>query len=404
MKTELHEAAEVNPTRHRVAGDFASALWPVFGAEEVAAVAGVLRSGKVNYWTGEEGRQFEREFAASEGRRFGVAVSNGTLALELALRALGVGPGDEVITTARTFIASASCAAMIGAHPVLVDVDRDSQNLTAITIAPAISARTRAIVAVHLNGWPCDMEPIMQLARAQDLAVLEDCAQAQGASSNGRLVGSVGDTGAFSFCQDKIMTTGGEGGMIVMDDAALHEKVWSLKDHGKAREGEPGRPYGSFGTNARMTEMQAAIGRIQVYKVRGWLAERRRNAAVLQGRFAAVPGLRVTVPAAEVEPAWYRYTVFVEPGALKAGWSRDRIAHGIAAAGVPCFTWANSQLQYQKAFADLRAPSSRPPAPTPVAQELSETSLIFLVHPTLSEEHMQQTADTVASVMAEARR
>src|SRR5439155_22158237 len=160
------------------------APWPYFETDEIEAVTRVLQSGKVNYWTGEEGRRFEEEFAAQAGCRYGVAVANGTVALELALHALGIGPGDEVIVPSRTFIASASCAVMRGAKPVLADVDPQSQNLTADTIRPLITPRTKAIIAVHLAGWPCEMVPILALAREHDLRVIEDCAQSHGATYN----------------------------------------------------------------------------------------------------------------------------------------------------------------------------------------------------------------------------
>lgn len=410
----------------------------------MAAAERVLRSGRVNYWTGNEGRLFEAEFAAAAGCHFGVALANGTLALELALRALEIGPGHEVITTARTFIASASCAATVGARPVLVDVDRASQNLTAATIAPAITARTRAVIAVHLNGWPCDMDPILELARRHDLAVIEDCAQAHGAAYKGRPVGSMGVMGAFSFCQDKIMTTGGEGGMITTNDARLHEAVWSLKDHGKSfamahsggdpassGDNKPGgreRIYERFGTNGRMTEMQAAIGRVQLRRVPEWVAQRRRNAAALARGLAGVPGLRLPEPPGNITHACYRFSAFIEPAMLRGGWSRDRIVAQIVAAGVPCFAWSNSEIGQEHAFSTLSPEHAREEwdaglaagakeraremteretadplkAETPVARELSETSLIFLVHPTLNETHMNAACEAIKRVMAEA--
>ncbi|HEX7961651.1 MAG TPA: DegT/DnrJ/EryC1/StrS family aminotransferase, partial [Terriglobales bacterium] len=213
------------------------APWPEFRENEVAAACAVLRSGKVNYWTGEQGLQFEREFAEYTGCRYAVAVSNGTVALEAALRAMGIGPGHEVVVPSRTFIASASAVVMCGATPVVADIDRNSQNLTAASIEQVLSPRTRAVVAVHLAGWPCDMGSILDLAREHGLKVLEDCAQAHGAAYRGRKVGSIGDAGAFSFCQDKIMSTGGEGGMITSNDESIYKAAWSFKDHGKNYSG-----------------------------------------------------------------------------------------------------------------------------------------------------------------------
>ena len=195
--------------------------WPSFTVEEADAARAVLLSNKVNYWTGTECRNFETEFAAWCGTAHAVALANGTLALDVALKALGIGPGDEVVVTPRTFMASISCVVTAGATPVFADVDPDSGNLTAATIAAVLTPRTRAVIVVHLAGWPCDMDPIMALADQHGLKVIEDCAQAHGARYKGRSVGCMGHVGAWSFCQDKIMTTGGEGGMVTTNDAEI---------------------------------------------------------------------------------------------------------------------------------------------------------------------------------------
>ncbi|MEQ1713875.1 MAG: DegT/DnrJ/EryC1/StrS family aminotransferase, partial [Hyphomicrobium sp.] len=249
--------------------------WPSYSEEEVEAVARVLQSNRVNYWTGEECLAFEREFANWAGTRHAVALANGTVALDAALRAIGVGPGDEVVVTPRTFIASASCIALVGATPVFADVDRDTQNISAETIRPVLTDRTKAIMAVHIAGLPCDMDPIMALAQERRLMVVEDCAQAHGARYRDRSVGSIGHIGAWSFCQDKIMTTGGEGGMVTTSDEELWSRMWSYKDHGRnwaatqERVHSPGFRWisESFGTNGRMIEIQAVIGRIQLRRL-----------------------------------------------------------------------------------------------------------------------------------------
>jgi dTDP-4-amino-4,6-dideoxygalactose transaminase len=377
--------------------------WPSFAADEMDVVARVLASGKVNYWTGEEGRRFEEEFSLYAGCKYGVAVANGTVALELALYALGIGPGDEVITSPRTFIASASCAVMRGVRPVFADVDRDSQNITAASIRAVLSPRTRAILPVHLAGWPCDMDPILELAREHGLKVIEDCAQAHGATYKGRPVGSMGDAAAFSFCQDKIMTTGGEGGMLTTNDEAIWQRAWSFKDHGKSYDAVYVRehPAGyrwlheSFGTNWRLTEMQSALGRVLLKKLGGFVEARKRNAAILTEAFSAIPGLRVTVPPPKCSHSYYKYYAFVCPEQLRDGWTRDRIMTAIAAEGIPCFTGSCSEIYLERAFpADLR-PAYRLEA----AKELGETSLMFLVHPTLSEIDMRDTCRAAAKVM-----
>ena len=381
--------------------------WPHYGDDEVAAVTAVLRSGKVNYWTGDEARQFEREYAAYTNARYAIALANGTVALELALYAFGIGQGDEVITTSRTFIASASAAVMRGAIPVIADVDPVSQNITLETIRRVATPRTRAIIAVHLAGWPCEMDAIMEFADAHGIKVIEDCAQAHGATYRGRPVGSFGHAAAFSFCQDKIISTGGEGGMLVLNDEAAWEKAWAFKDHGKSfdavynRRHPPGFRWlhDSFGTNWRITEMQAALGRIQLGKLAGWVAQRRENAAILTSAFSGIPGLRVTVPPAEIGHAYYKYYVFVEPERLRSDWGRDRIMQAISDAGVPCFSGSCSEIYLEKAF---EGTPSRPAERLQVARELGETSLMFLVHPTLGVEHMRHAASVAGEIMQHA--
>jgi dTDP-4-amino-4,6-dideoxygalactose transaminase len=381
--------------------------WPHFDEDEIAAVAAVLRSGKVNYWTGEEARQFESEYAAYTQTRHAIALANGTVALELALYAFGIGLGDEVITTSRTFIASASAAVMRGSIPVVADVDLISQNITLESIKRVVTPRTKAIIPVHLAGWPCDMDAIMEFANERGIKVIEDCAQAHGATYRGRPVGSFGHAAAFSFCQDKIITTGGEGGMLVLNDEAAWEKAWAFKDHGKSfdavynRKHPPGFRWlhDTFGTNWRITEMQAALGRIQLRKLPAWVAQRRSNAAILSSGFAAIPGLRVTLPTTEIGHAYYKYYVFVENEKLRSDWNRDRIMQSINDAGVPCLSGSCSEIYLEKAFDGT---SSRPADRLRVAKELGETSLMFLVHPTLGEEHMQHVVGAVRNTMSRA--
>lgn len=384
----------------------AVAPWPCFAEDEIQAATKVLRSGKVNYWTGDEGRRFEGEFAEFTGCKHAIALANGTLALEAALRALGIGPGDEVIAPARTFIASASCAVAVGARPVVADVDRDSQNLTAATIRAVLTQKTKAIIAVHLAGWPCEMDEILALAREPGVKVVEDCAQAQGATYKGRPVGSLGDAAAFSFCQDKIMTTGGEGGMMTTNDQNVWRHAWSYKDHGKDYDAVYARkhPAGfrwvheSFGTNWRMTEIQSAMGRVVLRKVPQWVEIRRRYASLLHANLSELPGLRIPRPPFEIGHAYYKYYAFICPEALRPGWDRDRIMQAINAEGIPCSVGSCSEIYLEKAFAQAWSPEQR----LPVAKELGETSLMFMVHPTLSEENIRDTCIAVRKVMQEA--
>ena len=381
--------------------------WPRFTEEEADALRAMLLSNKVNYWTGSECREFEREFARWAGSAHAVTLANGTLALEAALRALGIGPGDEVIVTPRTFLASVSCVVSVGATPVFADVDRDSQVLTAATIERALTPRTRAVVCVHLGGWPCEMRSIVSLARSRNLRIVEDCAQAHGARLDGRMVGSFGDVGAWSFCQDKIMTTGGEGGMVTTDDPALWSHMWSYKDHGKSWEAVYGREHQpgfrwlheSFGSNWRMLEAQAVIGRIQLGRMDDWHARRLANARAIWDAARGMAGLRVPVVPAGVEHAAYRCYVFAEPGVLRSGWSRDRIVAEICEFGVPCMQGSCSEVYLERAFDGT---PWRPQQRLPVARELGETSIAFLVHPTLPRSALDRLLDALRKVMERA--
>ena len=378
--------------------------WPCYGTDEIEAVSSVLVSGRVNYWTGEECRKFEREFAEYCVMPYGISLMNGTVALELALYSLGIGAGDEVITSPRTFIASASCIVARGARPVLADVDPVSQNITASSIEAVLTPRTRAIIVIHLAGWPCDMDPIMELVRARGLKLIEDCAQAHGATYKGRPVGSYGDAAAFSFCQDKIISTGGEGGMLLLRDDAAWKRAWSYKDHGKdwyavhRRDHQPGFRWlhTSFGTNWRMTELQAIIGRRQLSKLPTWLALRQRNASILEAGLADIPGLRLTPVPTYISHARYRYYAFVKLESLRPGWTRERIVEAINAEGVPCFVGSCGEIYREQAFVNA---GLAPERPLPRARMLGETSLAFLVHPTLSEVDMRDSIAAIAKVM-----
>jgi len=378
--------------------------WPSFTEEEADAVRDVVLSNKVNYWTGTQGREFEKEFAAWAGTEFAIGLANGTVALDLALKALGIGAGDEVIVTSRTFLASVSSIVNAGAVPVFADVDRDSQNFSAQTIRAVLTPRTRALICVHLAGWPCDMDPIMALAEEFDLKVIEDCAQAHGARYKGRPVGSIGHIAAWSFCQDKIMTTGGEGGMVTTNDRKLWSDMWSFKDHGKSWEAvyERDHPPGfrwlheSFGTNWRMLEVQAVIGRIQLKRMTDWQASRLANAGQIWECASQLKGLRVPIAPEGSVHAAYKCYVFVEPQALKAGWDRDRILAEISAREVPVFSGSCSEVYLEKAFDNT---GWRPASRLPVARELGETSMMFLVHPTLTRSEIEKTCSVLKAVM-----
>ncbi|MGB0895408.1 MAG: DegT/DnrJ/EryC1/StrS family aminotransferase [Parashewanella sp.] len=381
--------------------------WPSFSQEEAEAASKVLLSNKVNYWTGNECREFEKEFAAWSGCAYAVALSNGTLALDIALKALSVGDGDEVITTPRTFLASASSIVTSGASPVFADVDLNSQNITADSIEAVLTEKTKAVIVVHLAGMPAEMDEIMALSEKYGFYVIEDCAQAHGAKYKGRSVGTIGHVGAWSFCQDKIMTTGGEGGMVTTNDKSLWSKMWSFKDHGKSfdaiynRQHPPGFRWlhESFGTNWRMTEMQGAIGRIQLTRMSDWTAKRQANAKAIDEAVSDLPIVRTVNVPDYIEHAEYKHYMFVKEDMLRVGWNRDRIVEEIVARGVPAFQGSCSEVYLEKAFDNT---PWRPSERLANAVELGGTSLMFLVHPTLTEAEISKMAQVIRDVLTQA--
>jgi dTDP-4-amino-4,6-dideoxygalactose transaminase len=378
--------------------------WPSFTQEEADAVSKVLLSNKVNYWTGQECREFEKEFATFAGTQYAVALANGTVALDVALKALNIGAGDDVIVTSRTFLASASSIVTAGANPIFADVELDSQNISVRTIEAVLTPNTKAIICVHLAGWMCDMDPIMQLAAERGLYVIEDCAQAHGAQYKGKPAGSIGHIAAWSFCQDKIMTTGGEGGMVTTNDEALWKKMWSYKDHGKNfdsiynKQHPPGFRWlhDSFGTNWRMMEMQAVIGRIQLKKMTEWTEVRNQNMQRIYSAFGKTPYITFFQPSNDYVHAAYKCYVQVNVDQLPKGWSRDRIMNEIAELGVPCFSGSCSEVYLEHAFDNT---PWRPAQRLQNAQKLGENSLMFLVHPTLSENSINQTISAIEQVL-----
>lgn len=381
--------------------------WPNYSHEEAELVQNLLLSNRVNYWTGDECQAFEKEFAHWVGVEYAISLMNGTVALEAALRAIGIVEGDEVIVTPRTFIASVSSILMVGGIPVFADVDEESQNITAESIKAVLTLRTKAVICVHLAGWPCDMDPIMDLAKAYDLFVIEDCAQAHGAKYKGRSVGSLGHLGSWSFCQDKIMTTGGEGGMITTNDPELWSYIWSYKDHGKSwkevfkteKTSDFRWLHHSFGTNGRMLPLQATLGRFQIQKMPSWHKQRLNNAKQIWDTASQLGGLRVPKIPPAIEHGGYKCYVFVEEAQLKQSWNRKRILDEINQRGVPCFYGSCSEVYLEKAFENK---SFRPRERLPIAQKLGETSLMFLVHPGLTSDEIQKTCQVLREVMEHA--
>lgn len=379
-------------------------VWPFYSEDEIQAVNSVLRKGKVNYWTGNEVQDFEREFSEFIGMPYAIALANGSVALELALYALGIGAGDDVIVTSRSFVASASCVVQSGATPIFADINSENQNITAETISDVLTQKTKAIIVVHLAGWPCEMDEITQLANEKNIKIIEDCAQAHGAMYKGKRVGSFGDAAAFSFCQDKIMSTGGEGGILLLKEKELFERAWSYKDHGKNYDSKKYKNYSSefrwihdsFGTNWRLTEMQAAIGRIQLNKLDDWVKIRAKNAAILNDYFQDNIALRITLPKDYILHAYYKYYVFLDFSQLKEGTTRTQILELMKKNKIPCSTGTCSEIYREKSFINA---GLSPKCRLPVAAELGETSLALPVHPTLEDIHMEHIASSVNEII-----
>ena len=383
--------------------------WPHFDNEDIKKASEILKSGKINYWTGLEGREFEKEFSNYVGVKHSVAVDNGTNALILAAHALGISRGDEVIMSPRTFVASAFSIMHLGAKPVFIDIDRNSQNMDSNLIEAAISPNTKAIMAIHLAGWPCEMDKIQEICNKHNLFLIEDCAQAHGAKYNNQSVGSFGDVNAWSFCQDKIMTTAGEGGMVTTNNKDHWSSVWSFKDHGKNydtvynKEHPPGFRWlhEDHGTNARMTEIQSAIGRLQLKKLDMWINQRTHLSNIFNDAFKDLDGLRITLPPSHIKHAYYKYYVFTEPEKLKSDKDRDFIMNSLNDLGIACYSGSCSEIYKEKAF-DKMFSSQKPSLK--VAKELGETSLMFLVHPTINEEDIYKICEQTKKIIKQCQR
>ncbi len=380
------------------------APWPYFESDEIDAVTSVLSSGKVNYWTGDEVKLFEAEYAAYLGVEHTIALANGTVALELALKTLNIGPGDHVIVPSKTFIATASAVVAMGAIPIVADIDLVTQNVTSATLSAAITPQTKAVICVHLAGVSCDMDDLLAFTRHHNLHLIEDCAQAHGGRYKGKALGSFGIISAFSFCQDKIMTTGGEGGLIALNDTTLYKLAWSIKDHGKGYDRVYNSTHGPgfrwlhdrFGTNWRLTEMQAAIGRKQLGKLDTWVAARNANeAAYRQALLPFSRAISVTPSSPDWEGAAYKFYFFVNPNALAADWSRDQIIAALNAEGIPTFGGSCSEIYLEKAFDQFS-----PIGPLPNAQVLSQTSVMLTVHPTLTPQHISDACNALSKVLS----
>ncbi len=400
-------------------------LWPWFGEETIRAAMQPLRSGEINYWTGDTGKQFEREFAEWNGVSQAVTTTNGTSALHTAVSSLGIGPGDEVIVPSYTFIATSFCVVQAGAIPVFADVRREDHCMDPDDLERKISPRTRAMIPVHLYGNLCDMDRINEIASENDLLVIEDAAEAHGAEYRGQKAGSMGDAGCFSFCQNKTFTTGGEGGAVITDDQDLAWECRSFRDHGydvetrmSLLEAEESLPYihQRVGFNYRMTEMQSAIGLQELRKMDNWnLPNRRRNGEILLRRLVDCEQIR-TLPVhnREKRNGFYVFPVVLNLENLRV--DKSQILEAMAAEGLPVWREFWPQCYKERAFVEhngfgeVRFPfESReytdPDAVRydqvycPNAAWLEDRTFIVHCYPTLEPEHMELIADGILKVL-----
>jgi dTDP-4-amino-4,6-dideoxygalactose transaminase len=399
--------------------------WPKFDEKAIKAVEEVMRSGKVNYWTGPKGMEFERKFAAWQGSRFAISVNSGTSALHVALATLGVGPGDEVIVPSYTFIATSFSVVQAGAIPRFADVNLDDHCISLESAEKLVTARTRAIIPVHLYGNVCDMDKILAFAKRHKLVVIEDNAEAFGGEYKGRKTGTWGDMAACSFCQNKTFTTGGEGGMVTTDNEDLAWEARSFRDHGydvKERlnllELEQKLPYihNRVGWNYRMTEMQSAIGLAELERMDTWnMPSRRRNAKILVDALKGLPQIKfVPIDTPERRNGWYVLAFSLDMARMNCDIKQFVKAAG--AEGAPCWKVFWPQCHTEAAFTKHNAfgsngfPFSSKEYATPASVDYShvevpnalwheKSTFTCFAYPTFTESDMEQIAGAVVKVI-----
>ena len=367
-------------------------MWPVFDDNMIQSVTDILKSGKVSQWTNPTVNKFEKKFADYIGCKYAVAVFNGTVALELCIKALGLKAGDEVIVTPRTFVASASCCAWYGITPIFVDVDKNSQNITLDNIKEAVTERTKAVMLIHLAGWPCELEEICNYCKKNGIYVIEDCAQAHGAKYKGKSVGAWGDINAWSFGQDKIITTGGEGGIVTTNNEKLYKIAWSIKDHGRGYDivfnkvHKPGFRWlhERIGTNWRMLPIQAVIGIHALDKLDEWVQHRRYIANIYNNNLKDVNGIRLTIPdETKIYHSYYKYYFFIDIDldSNKFSITRDEIIQKINDNNIFCQVGSCGEIYKENALKKY-APNKE----LLNTKELFETSLLLKCDPTITKE------------------
>ena len=374
--------------------------WPFITDKMCSEVNKILKSGKLNQWNNNKVNEFEKKFSEYINSNYAVAVFNGTVALELCIKTLDLKLNDEVIVTPRTFIASGSCCAWLGLKPVFVDVDINSQNITLDSIKSAITEKTKAVILVHLAGWPCELEEIVNFCRNKGIYIIEDCAQAHGAKYNNKSVGTWGDINAWSFCQDKIITTGGEGGMVTTNNADLYKRAWSLKDHGKDydtvfnKEHPPGFRWlhKNIGTNWRMMPIQAVIGIEALNLLDDWVNHRRMIANIYNENLKDISGVRLTLPPENIYHSYYKYYFFIESANFNI--SRDEIIDKINDKNIFCQVGSCSEIYKEIALQDFK-PSKK----LINAKKLFETAILLKCDPTITKDIAMRNINDIKSIL-----
>jgi len=349
------------------------------GAEVKAAVARVLDSGV--FILGPENKGFDAEFAQAVSAKYCLGVDSGTSALELALEAAGVGPGDEVIVPSFTFIATATAVSVLGAKPVFADIDQDTLTLDSKSVEGAVTKRTKAVVAVHLFGQPCDMDPLLSLAKSRKLAVIEDCAQSHLATYKGRPTGSIGDLAAFSFYPSKNLGAAGDAGAVTTNDKSLRDSIDILRNCG--RSAAAGYNHVRIGHNCRLDEIQAAILRVKLLRLEAWTAARRRVAAIYDEGLSGLPITRPPLGSESSKPVFHLYTVRTD--------RRDALAEHLRRHGIGSGVYYPTPVHLQPAYAGLGVKAGT----LPVTEAASREVLSLPMFAELSSTEAERVVETV---------
>lgn len=308
-------------------------IWPTYDKKLIKTISEIIASGKVNYLFGNYGKKFEKKFSKYHGLNYSVAVSNGTVGLELALASLDLKADDEILVTPRSYYSSVSCIIRNNLKPVFVDIDPLTQNICIKDLTKKINKKSKCIICVHLGGLPCDMDKIIPLAKKNNIKVIEDCSQAHGAKINKKIVGTFGDIGVWSFCNDKIISTLGEGGMVSTNNKKIFEKIWSLKDIGKNYQKYHSKIinfkfrwlHDDIGTNARLTEVQSYAGFHQIKQLNKFIYHRQQNASYVYSQLKTVPCLKFIIAPKKYTNVFYRLNFLFDDKYSSKKLSRDKI-------------------------------------------------------------------------------